>query len=86
MFERLALSGEPLIKQLKGDFPNGRPNPPISAIQVEKAVLQLRDYRAEYQDCWMSTASTTRTGGFGLQINAKRTGDNFLEQDARLMR
>lgn len=71
MFERLALSGEPLIPELKNGFPDGKPNTPISAAQVEKAVLRLRKYRKDYLERWMSTATSTTTGRLHPWLESK---------------
>ncbi|KPM34291.1 Acetamidase [Neonectria ditissima] len=62
VFENLALSGEPLVRELREDYPEGKPKPPLNAIEVEKAVTQLRNYRQEYHKRWMATANTTKTG------------------------
>ncbi|KAK5659687.1 hypothetical protein OQA88_897 [Cercophora sp. LCS_1] len=46
VFDNLKLSGEPLIPQLVPDFPDGKPMPPKSAIEVEQTVLRMLRYRA----------------------------------------
>jgi hypothetical protein len=62
IFEHLKLSGEPLIPQLKPDFPLGKPDPPKNAIEVEEAVLWMKKYRVKYQNYWLSTSNQTSTG------------------------
>ncbi|KAI1244962.1 hypothetical protein MGN70_011850 [Eutypa lata] len=62
VFEQLVLSGEPLIPGLQDEFPDGKPLKPSNAIQVEKAVIRLKKYRAAYQTSWNSTEKLTNTG------------------------
>ncbi|KAF7896646.1 uncharacterized protein EAF01_009049 [Botrytis porri] len=51
--KQLALSGEPLIKDLQ-DFYTLKP--PMSLLEYQDRALQLRDYRQAYSDYWNSTA------------------------------
>lgn len=62
IFEQLKLSGEPLIPQLIPEFPGSKPGPVKNAIEVEKAVLELKKYRVNYRNYWLSTANSTMTG------------------------
>lgn len=72
VFEHLGLSGEPLISQLGDDYPNGRPNPPLSSIGVQKTVLQLNSYREAYRAQWEKTAEFTKTREFELETMRAR--------------
>ncbi|TGO25789.1 hypothetical protein BPAE_0072g00090 [Botrytis paeoniae] len=51
--KQLALSGEPLIKDLQNFYTL---KPPMSLLEYQDRALQLRDYRQAYSDYWNSTA------------------------------
>lgn len=61
VFERLGLSGEPLIPELQHQFGNA-PKPPIPLLDFYNNALRLKDYRERYQEYWSSTANVTETG------------------------
>ncbi|KAF7959380.1 hypothetical protein EAE96_001000 [Botrytis aclada] len=51
--KQLALSGEPLIKELQNFYTL---KPPMSLLEYQDRALQVRDYRQAYSDYWNSTA------------------------------
>lgn len=61
MFKNIALSGEPLIEQLRSDF-GPVPESPMPLLEYHKHTLELKEYRREYQDYWNSTAESIGTG------------------------
>lgn len=54
------------MQELREDYPEGKPKLPENAIEVEKTVLRLRKYRADYHERWMATANTTKTGKLSM--------------------
>ncbi|KAK5660619.1 hypothetical protein OQA88_13183 [Cercophora sp. LCS_1] len=62
VFDRLALSGEPLIPELVPLAPTGKPQPPKTAIEVAQYVQRMMIYRARYQAYWQSTSAKTASG------------------------
>ncbi|KAI1636463.1 amidase signature domain-containing protein [Biscogniauxia mediterranea] len=61
-FENLGLSGEPLIPELAGGFPGGRPLRPLDPAELAAAAAEMREYRAAYAAYWDSTRGRTSTG------------------------
>ena len=61
VLESVALSGEPLVPQIRSLFENGAPQP-LNIPQYYNNTLHLHDYRARYQAYWDSIAEKTGTG------------------------
>ncbi|KAK7928363.1 general amidase [Apiospora marii] len=62
VWEALRLSDEPLVPQIKSLFPNNAPPSPIPLPQYENLVVDMMEYRQDYQEYWMSSADRTRSG------------------------
>jgi amidase len=50
----LALSGEPLVPEIAGDF---QPRAPLPLLEYQKLTLEGLEYEAAYSDYWNSTAA-----------------------------
>jgi amidase len=57
----VSLSGEPLVEQIAPEFGEA-PKVPMSLIENQRHVLELKDYRARYQAYWNSTSAKTISG------------------------
>ncbi|PQE05616.1 general amidase protein [Rutstroemia sp. NJR-2017a BBW] len=53
--KQLALSGEPILDDLKGAY---KLKEPIPVLEYQDLALQIRDYKEAYADYWDSTAGT----------------------------
>lgn len=60
--KQLALSGEPLLDDLKEAY---KLKAPISLLEYQDLALQIRDYREAYADYWDSTV-----GADGKMVDA----------------
>lgn len=65
VIENIALSGEPLIPEIRPLFANGPPEP-ILVPEFYNNTLRLQDFRARYQAYWNSTAKKSKTGKSGV--------------------
>lgn len=61
VFKNIDLSGEPLIEQLRNDF-GSRPDQPMPLLEYQNRILELMNYRREYQDYWIATSNYSGTG------------------------
>ena len=50
------------MPELLEDYPEEKAREPLNAIQTEKSVQNLRDYRADYHKRWQATEKLTNTG------------------------
>ncbi|CAG8918953.1 unnamed protein product [Penicillium salamii] len=59
VYEDVQISGEPFVPQIQNLFPRGKPKSPISLPEFERTVRQMKNYRENYLEYWMSTAKIT---------------------------
>lgn len=63
LWDRLAISGEPVIPALKEWFFDA-PEPQIPLLDFYGLSLKLDAYRAEYHNYWETSATATATGEY----------------------
>ena len=62
VWKAIHLSGEPIVPQIDNVFPGGKLKAPMNLVDYENVVLHMKNYRADYQEYWRSTAEKTSNG------------------------
>lgn len=61
IFERLKLSGEPIIPELQDEY-GYKPKPAANVLQFYSHNLELEAFRNKYQEYWLSTSNHNDSG------------------------
>ena len=67
VFANIALSGEPLIPEIRPEF-GSAPKSPLPLLDFYNNSLQLKDFRERYLEYWSSTGKVVTTGKYTLEM------------------